>query len=115
MLKQNPASDDILVLRHALTDPLERVRAIEQHDTVVQFLATAIVALHDVLYKLAASSVQGKRSAPTPMLFPRMISYVFSPSAPSEVDLGSGLQSEAMWSNFPMLAPAAADPAIAAG
>ena len=47
----------MLVLRHALTDPDERVRATEQHDTVVQFLASAIVALHDVLYKLVVSSV----------------------------------------------------------
>ena len=65
LLKQNPSSDRILVLRHALTDPFERVRAIAQHDTVVQFLANAIVALHDILQKLVASSMQWKHSAPT--------------------------------------------------
>ena len=39
----------IPVLRHALTDPLERVCAIKHHDTVVQILASFIVALHNAL------------------------------------------------------------------
>ena len=44
-----------------------------------------------------------------------MISYVFSLSVLSEVDLGNVSQSEARLGNFPMLAAAAADPAITVG
>ena len=39
----------IPVLHYALTNPLERVRVVERHDTIVQILVNVIVALHDAL------------------------------------------------------------------
>ena len=87
------ASGRIPVLRHALTNPLERVCAIKHHDTVVQILANVIVALRDALSRFVVGSVQRKRSAPTLMMFPRKNSDVSSLSALSEVDLSNVSQS----------------------
>ena len=48
--------------------PLERVCAVEQQDTIVQVLASAIVTLRDG--KICRGPVQRKRSAPTVTTFP---------------------------------------------